>query len=148
TRVDVIKRSASSPSGGRHTPVPSSRPSPIPFRTQPSSRSPESRQREHAEGPHGSQGSSPPPMSVVLPPHPRPIGHSSSHVAVNLPPIDTLSLASTAPSPSDERVAIDSRRSITPPSRCKLSEVVHPTSGSPSSKPASFPPPLGGHTKK
>ncbi|KAH7907526.1 TPR-like protein, partial [Hygrophoropsis aurantiaca] len=34
TRVDVIKRSASSPSGGRHTPVPSSRPSPIPFRTQ------------------------------------------------------------------------------------------------------------------
>ena len=34
--TDLGKHSTSSPSGGRHTPIPSSRPSPIPFRTQPS----------------------------------------------------------------------------------------------------------------
>ncbi|KAH7902934.1 hypothetical protein BJ138DRAFT_1199298 [Hygrophoropsis aurantiaca] len=122
------------------TPVPSSHPSPVPSHTQPSSRSSESRQREYAEGLHGCQGSSPPSMSVVLPPHPRPIGHSSSHVAANLPPIATLSPASTAPSPGDERMVIDSRRSITPPSCGRLSEVVHPTSGSSPSKPIASPP--------
>ncbi|KAH7907583.1 hypothetical protein BJ138DRAFT_1137478 [Hygrophoropsis aurantiaca] len=68
TRVDVR---------GRHTSIPSSRPSPIPFRTQPSSRSPKSRR-------------------------------------LNLSPIATLSPASTAPSPSDKHMAIDSPINIQP----------------------------------
>ncbi|KAJ8587914.1 TPR-like protein [Rhizopogon salebrosus TDB-379] len=128
SRVDVNKRSVSSPSGGRHTPVPSSRPSPIPFRTQPS-HSPESRQHTEAHYPN-----SPPQLPAVFPPHPRPIGpghasHASPSAPIALPPIATLSPASSAPSPSDERMIIDSRRSSTPPSRGKLSEVMNPAAG-------------------
>jgi hypothetical protein len=128
SRVDVNKRSVSSPSGGRHTPVPSSRPSPIPFRTQPS-HSPESRQHTESHYPN-----SPPQLPAVFPPHPRPIGpghasHASPSAPIALPPIATLSPASSAPSPSDERMIIDSRRSSTPPSRGKLSEVMNPAAG-------------------
>ncbi|KAF8872416.1 hypothetical protein CPB85DRAFT_1350123 [Mucidula mucida] len=65
--------------------APSSRPSPIPFRQQPTSRSPQT---------------SPPPLSAVaLPPHPRPIGVGGAGIA--LPPIATLS----SPEPDrDERM--------------------------------------------
>ncbi|KIJ21344.1 hypothetical protein PAXINDRAFT_104349 [Paxillus involutus ATCC 200175] len=147
-RIDPMKRSAASPAG-RRTPGPSSRPSPIPLHMQPTSRSPESRH-------HGESGRSyppsPPPMSVTLPPHPRPIGsshasHASSVATMNLPPIATLSSspASTAPSPTDDRMAVD-RRSTSPPSRGKLSEVMNPAAGSPTARPVVSPPRL--HEKK
>ncbi|KAF9229813.1 TPR-like protein [Gyrodon lividus] len=140
-RVDHMKRSAVSPTG-RHTPVSSSRPSPIPFHTQPTSRSPDSRQGGHSYPP------SPPSMSVSLPPHPRPIGHAShasSSATIALPPIATLSPASTAPSPTDDRMAVDCR-SASPPSRGKLSEVMNPAAGSPTARPVASPPRL--HEKK
>ncbi|KAH0838714.1 TPR-like protein [Lanmaoa asiatica] len=146
TRVDTMKRGPPSPTG-RHTPIPSSRPSPIPFRTQPASHSPESRQ--HAEVAHP-YPPSPPSISVSLPPHPRPIGaghssHVSSSAPIALPPIATLSPASTAPSPTDDRMVID-RRSPSPPSRGKLSEVMNPAAGSPTARPITSPPRL--HEKK
>ncbi|KAF8436966.1 hypothetical protein L210DRAFT_3647785 [Boletus edulis BED1] len=102
-RVDSIKSGLPSPTG-QHTPVPSSRPSPIPFRTQPASHSPKSRQ--HADAGHAYLPS-PPTISMLLPPHLRPIGsghgsHPSSSVPIALPPIATLSPASTAPSPTDD----------------------------------------------
>lgn len=137
SRVDGGKRSGSSPSGSRHTPIPSSRPSPIPFRTQPS-HSPESR---HTESHYQT---SPPQLAVVLPPHPRPIGpghasHVSPSVPIALPPIATLSPTSSIPSPSDDRMILDSHRSSTPPSRGKLSEVMNPAAGSPPMKPTTSP---------
>lgn len=146
TRVDPMKRGPPSPSD-RHTPIPSSRHSPVPFRRQPTSHSPESRQ--HAEAGHP-YPPSPPPISVSLPPHPRPIGaghssHASSSASIALPPIATLSPASTAPSPTDDRMAID-RRSPSPPSRGKLSDVMNPVAGSPTARPIGSPPRL--HEKK
>ncbi|KAF9242359.1 TPR-like protein [Melanogaster broomeanus] len=138
SRVDPMKRGGTSPTG-RHTPVPSSRPSPLPFRTQLTSRSPESRQHEHGEGGHA-YPPSPPSMSVSLPPHPRPIGssHASASASIALPPIATLSPASTTPSPSDDRMTVD-RRSPSPPSRGKLSEVMNPAAGSPTARPVVSP---------
>ncbi|KAG2148644.1 uncharacterized protein EDB93DRAFT_1144059 [Suillus bovinus] len=65
--VDGSKHSMSSPSGSQHTPIPSSRPSPMPFCTQPL-HSPDSR---HTESHYPT---SPPQLAVVLLPHPRPIG--------------------------------------------------------------------------
>ena len=140
SRVDLMKR-RTSPSGGRRTPIPSTRPSPIPFRTQPASHSPEARQ------PHDSYPPSPP-LPVVLPPHPRPIGvgaHvSSASTAIALPPIATLSPQSTAASPSnhgdrDDKMHVDGLRSSSPPSRGKLSEVMHSSSRSPPAKNTSSP---------
>jgi len=143
SRVDMMKR-RTSPSGGRRTPVPSTRPSPVPFRTQPASHSPEVRQ------PHDPYPPSPP-LPSVLPPHPRPIGvgHAQTHVsnastAIALPPIATLSPQSTAASPSnhgdrDDKMHVDGLRSSSSPSRGKLSEVMHPSSRSPSTKNTSSP---------
>jgi len=139
SRVDMIKR-RSPPSGGRHTPTPSTRPSPIPFRTQPASHSPEARQ------PHDPYPSSPP-LPSVLPPHPRPVGvgaHvSNASTVIALPPIATLSPQSTAASPSnhgdrDDKMHIDGLRSSSSPSRGKLSEVMH-SSRSPPAKNTSSP---------
>ncbi|KAG6902970.1 hypothetical protein C0995_008543 [Termitomyces sp. Mi166 len=120
-RSRVEKRRASSPSGGRATPLPSTRPSPIPFRTQPApvSHSPDARQL------HDSYPPPSPPLPAVLPPHPRPVGAGlSSHSAnMALPPIATLSPPSTVPSPGerererDDRMQIDSQRSLSPASR-------------------------------
>ncbi|KAF8122025.1 hypothetical protein EV363DRAFT_1558455 [Boletus edulis] len=143
-RVDSIKSGLPSPTG-QHTPVPSSRPSPIPFRTQPASHSPESRQ--HADAGHAYLPS-PPTISMSLPPHLRPIGsghgsHPSSSVPIALPPIAPLSPASTAPSPTDDRMAID-QRSPTPPG--KLADVMNPAAGSPTARPIASPPRL--HEKK
>ena len=128
SRVDMIKRRIS-PSGG----IPSTRLSPMPFRTQPSSHSPEARQT------HDTYPSSPP-LPSVLPPHPRPIGvgtHvSNTSTAIALPPIATLSPQSTAASPSnhddrDDKMHVDGLRSSSPPSRGKLSEVMHPSRSPP-----------------
>ncbi|CAA7264679.1 unnamed protein product [Cyclocybe aegerita] len=144
SRMDLMKRRISSPSGGRRTPVPSTRPSPIPFRTQPASQpashSPEARDQFPPS----------PSLPAVLPPHPRPIGagHAQSHAsgstnAIALPPIATLSPSPSAPSPTnhnerDDKMHVDNR-SISPPSRGKLSEVVHGSSRSPTAKQLSPP---------
>ncbi|KAF9066562.1 hypothetical protein BDP27DRAFT_1423703 [Rhodocollybia butyracea] len=147
TRMDSAKRRASSPTNGRRTPVPSTRPSPIPFRTQPTSHSPDS-VRHDAYPPS-------PPLPAVLPPHPRPIGAGagmSNNVSIALPPIATLSPTSSAPSPSagnderekerdHDRMQVDSRTSLSPP-RSKLAEI---TTRSPKHTPS---PPSSGTEKK
>ncbi|KAF9014918.1 hypothetical protein BDQ17DRAFT_1418054 [Cyathus striatus] len=129
----------------------STRPSPIPFRTQPTSHSPESR---HPHDPYASS-TTPPSLALSLPPHPRPVGagHGQAHgngnsssTAMTLPPIATLSSSSTAPSPSDERdrdekMQVDGNRSMSPPSRGKgPPEVIQRPSRSPPSKPTPSPP--------
>ncbi|KAI6022585.1 TPR-like protein [Pisolithus marmoratus] len=142
TRVDSVKRGSGS-SSERHTPVPA-RSSPS-FRIPPASHSPDSRQRAspdshpHNESAHSAYPS-PPKIAVAFPPHPRPIGAA----AMALPPIATLSSSST-PSPTDDRMAVD-RRSITPPSRGKLSEVMNPAADSPGSRPMASSP--RSHEKK
>ncbi|KAI5991298.1 TPR-like protein [Pisolithus orientalis] len=134
TRVESVKRGSGS-SSGRHTPVPS-RSSPS-FRMPPASHSPDSH-------PHNetalSTFPSPPKIAVPFPPHPRPIGAA----VMALPPIATLSSSST-PSPTDDRMAVD-RRSITPPSRGKLSEVMNPAVDSPGARPVASSP--RAHEKK
>ncbi|GLB36610.1 putative tetratricopeptide repeat [Lyophyllum shimeji] len=145
SRVDNSKRRASSPTGGRGTPLPSTRPSPIPFRTQPvpASHSPEARQ------PHDPYPPSPP-LPAVLPPHPRPVGaglsSSTSHggsssAPIALPPIATLSPPSTVPSPGErdqrereDRMQVDAKRSISPPSRPKEGGAPVTSSRSPPAK--------------
>ena len=140
SRVDLMKQRRVSSPTGRRTPGPSSRLSPIPFRPQPTSHSPEARQAHEPYPPS-------PQLAVVLPPHPRPIGtglsnHSNSSAPM-LPPIATLSPTS-ASSPNatsdrdrDDRMQVDGSRSSSPPSKSKLSEVVHPASTrSPTSKPS------------
>ncbi|KAF9529472.1 hypothetical protein CPB83DRAFT_790062 [Crepidotus variabilis] len=131
SRVDMTKRRISPPSGGRRTPVPSTRPSPIPFRQQPASHSPEAREQFPPS----------PSLPAVFPPHPRPIGssgHAQSHGGGNgngggsggggsastqiaLPPIAVLqSPTSSAPSPAShhgsDKMHVDAR-SISPPVR-------------------------------
>jgi len=126
SRIDSIMRKPSPTSGGRRTPVPSTRPSPIPFRTQPASHSSEVLQTKNNSQPYPPS----PGLPVVLPPHPRPIGaglslHSGS---ISLPPIATVPPAPNGP---DDRMQVDSGpRSVSPPSRSTLSEVIHP-SGTP-----------------
>ncbi|KAJ7480062.1 TPR-containing protein Mql1 [Mycena galericulata] len=147
SRVDVLNRRDSS--AGRRTPIPSTRPSPIPFRTQPASHSPETRDPYPAS----------PPLPAVFPPHPRPVGAaglSSVHMIapIALPPIATLSPTSTAASPGpstdrerererdrdrdreqrerererererDDKMQVDSNHSVSPPPRNKV-EVVN-----------------------
>ncbi|KAJ7071587.1 TPR-like protein [Mycena amicta] len=85
SRVDVLHHERRDSSGGRRTPIPSTRPSPIPFRTQ-AAHDPEAREPYPAS----------PPLPAVFPPHPRPVGMVGP---IALPPITTLSPASTAPSP-------------------------------------------------
>ena len=119
----------------------SSRPSP-PFRTQPSSRSPENRQAENSK--HPSYPSSPQ-LPAVLPLPPRPIGTGLSHTPNTLPPIATLSPTSTSPSPAHEpdRMSIDrtQSRSASPQAqsapRGKFVEVMNPTEPSNSAEPSS-----------
>lgn len=137
TKVELPARKASPPV------PPSSARSPTPFRTQPSSHSPENRQGEKK---HPSYPSSPQ-LPSVLPLPPRPIGtglsHSSNSVA--LPPIATLSPASTAPSPAHEveRVSIDrtQSRSASPhpqvAPRAKFMEVMNSSEPSNNAEPSS-----------
>ncbi|TFK19901.1 TPR-like protein [Coprinopsis marcescibilis] len=151
SRTETNRR-RSSMSIGRRTPVQSTRPSPIPFRTQPpASRSPETRQSH--EYPPAS-----PPMgnvvpAVVLPPHPRPVGsgHGSSHnlpgggAPLALPPIATLSpQSSTAPSPAgDERMQVDGSRSSSPQTRKGgPAEPVRPSSRTPPGTKSTSTPPI------
>ncbi|KAK7059223.1 glucose repression mediator protein [Paramarasmius palmivorus] len=90
-------------SNGRRTPIQgsSTRPSPIPFRQQPTSAGPNSRSPEASPVSGGGLGG-------ILPPHPRPVGLASGsrereREGMNLPPIATLSPTLTAGSPADDR---------------------------------------------
>ncbi|KAF7319823.1 TPR-REGION domain-containing protein [Mycena kentingensis (nom. inval.)] len=100
TRVDVLNRD----SGGRRTPIPSTRPSPIPFRTQPAAHDPTDAREPYPASP---------PLPAVFPPHPRPVGMAAGPGSgpIALPPIATLS---PAPSPpprerEEEKMQVDSR---------------------------------------
>ena len=123
-KVDGPKLSPTS----KQTPTPSTRPSPIPFRTQPTSSSPEVRQ---LDANHYRQAS-PPPLPAVLPPHPRPIGSGMA-----LPPIATISPTSSgSPGRDEDRMAVDRPCSTTPPpSRAKISEVMNRPNKSPTPTP-------------
>lgn len=129
SRIDaIIGKPSSSGGNGRRTPVPSTRPSPIPFRTQPASRSPETHQAitSTQAPPHYLTT---PPLPPVLPPHPKPYGMSSSQhkpTPISLPPIATLP-SNMSPSPSgsgpDDRMQVDSvRHSVSPSSRSRHSD--------------------------
>ncbi|KAI0040507.1 TPR-like protein [Auriscalpium vulgare] len=127
------------PAGRRGSSPMPSRPSPMPFHKQSTStsRSPPQERTKHASYPSSPQ------LPAVLPPHPRPLGAGLSS-AVALPPIATLSPASTAPSPparEQERRTPEHGRSPSTsspaPSRGKLSEMMNPTP--PSAKIASTP---------
>ena len=150
SRMELSKRRISSP-GGKPTPIPSTRPSPTPYRPQPASRSPEI--RDHFP-------TSPLPLQVVLPPHPKPmgIGHAQSLVAGGavsvergssgssnssahpaLPPIATLSPPSSVPSPTnhgerEDKMHVDAR-SLSPPVT-RASNGTRRSSRSPSTKQA------------
>jgi general transcriptional corepressor CYC8 len=118
--------------------IPARKPSP------PSSHSPENRQVEKSK--HSSFPSSPQ-LPSVLPLPPRPIGTGLSHSSnpVALPPITTLSPASTAPSPGHEpeRMSIDRTQSRSaspqaqPAPRGKFAEVMNPTEPSNNAEPSS-----------
>ncbi|KAF7972576.1 hypothetical protein HWV62_17708 [Athelia sp. TMB] len=118
TRIDALVGKASPPTStsanaGRRTPVPSTRPSPIPFRTHlAASRSPEQQQ------PPASRYAASPALPPVLPPHPKPYGLSSAGgggkgAGVSLPPIATLS-STPSPKGSEDRMQVDSRHSASP----------------------------------
>jgi hypothetical protein len=136
TKVDIPAHRVSPPA------TTSSRPSPAPFRTQPSSHSPENRQGEKSK--HPSYPPSPQ-LPSVLPLPPRPIGAGLSHTSNTLPPIATLSPTSTSPSPAHEpeRMSIDrtQSRSASPLTqaapRNKFAEVMNPTEQTNSAEPPS-----------
>ncbi|KAG1759106.1 hypothetical protein EDD22DRAFT_995834 [Suillus occidentalis] len=117
SRVEVASAARRLFLGSRHTPHTIVATIALPFLTQPS-HSP-----SHAT-PNPTTKPCPPQLAVVLPPHPRPIGPGH---------------APTVPSPSDDRMILDSHRSSTPPSRGKLSEVMNPAAGSPPMKPTTSP---------
>ncbi|KAF7306417.1 TPR-REGION domain-containing protein [Mycena indigotica] len=143
SRVDVLhhhRRSSSSGGGARRTPVPSTRPSPIPFRTQAAAAHDEARDRD-------GQYPASPPLPAVFPPHPRPVGmvQAPAPMPISLPPIATLSPSSTAPSPqlhhAEEKMQVDvtsprQRPSQSPPGSARKGERSPPKhTPSPSSEP-------------
>ncbi|KAH9996620.1 hypothetical protein BJV77DRAFT_987930 [Russula vinacea] len=136
SKVEISARKVSPPANT------SSRPSPNPFRTQPSSRSPENRQGENSK--HPSYPSSPQ-LPAVLPLPPRPIGTGLSHTPNTLPPIATLPPTSPSPSPDHEpeRMSVDrtQSRSASPQTqsapRGKFVEVMNPTEPSNGAEPSS-----------
>ncbi|KAI0638845.1 hypothetical protein C8Q77DRAFT_1045783 [Trametes polyzona] len=134
SRVGSMSQRVSPPSNGRPTPTPSTRLSPIPFRQQPTSHSPDMRQPpEHAR----SYPSSPQigtgqvqtgGLPTMLPPHPRPIGagHGAAP-SMGLPPMSTRSPPSNVTSPAeDERMH---SRSASPPRGGKREIVLHSAQG-------------------
>ncbi|KAH9891250.1 hypothetical protein C8Q73DRAFT_651587 [Cubamyces lactineus] len=126
SRVGSMSQRVSPPSNGRPTPTPSTRLSPIPFRQQPTSHSPDMRQP--AENARSYPSS--PQLPTMLPPHPRPIGAGlAGHGAppsMGLPPMSTRSPPSHSTSPAeDERMH---SRSASPP-RGKREIVLHSAQG-------------------
>ncbi|KAI0668673.1 hypothetical protein C8Q78DRAFT_993262 [Trametes maxima] len=126
SRVGSMSQRVSPPSNGRPTPTPSSgaRLSPIPFRQQPTSHSPDMRQ------PPDSARSYPnsPQLPTMLPPHPRPIG--AGLAGHGLPPMATRSppthghghgRGNSRSPPEDERMH---SRSASPPRGASKREIV------------------------
>ncbi|KAH9938987.1 TPR-like protein [Epithele typhae] len=112
--------SPSSTSNGRPTPTPTSlapsqggRMSPIPFRQQPTSHSPDMRQAPSGAYPPDPRDATSPQLPVMLPPHPRPIGAGHGHGGGgSLPPMSARtppSHGATPGPPGDE-----ARRSSSP----------------------------------
>ena len=122
-KVDGPKLSPTS----KQTPTPSTRPSPIPFGTQPTPSSPEVRQLDA-----GRYRRISPYLAPILPPHPRPIGSGMA-----LPPIATISpTSSESPGRDEDGMAFDRPHSMTPPpSRAKISEVMNRPNKSPTPTP-------------
>ncbi|OBZ80027.1 General transcriptional corepressor ssn6 [Grifola frondosa] len=125
SRMGSTSQSRRTPTGGRPTPTPSTRLSPIPFRQQPTSHSPDMRQ------PVDNSRSYPPSPSLptMLPPHPRPIGAGG----MPLPHMSTRSPPSNGTSPvEDERMH---SRSASPPRGAERKIVLHTApAGSPAGK--------------
>ena len=101
SRVGSMSRRMSSPSAPATT---STRPSPIPFRQQPTSHSPEMRTgAEHAPSYPPS-----PALPTMLPPHPRPIGAMGATLAGHTSgpgmPLAPLTRSPPAASPTEERM--------------------------------------------
>lgn len=99
SRVGSMSRHVPSPTAANATS--STRPSPIPFRQQPTSHSPEIRQGEPASvGPAQNHSYPPSPaLPTMLPPHPRPIGHAGlASQGQQAPPPPPPSVAPGVPS--------------------------------------------------
>lgn len=134
TRIgSMSQQRVSPPSNGRPTPTPGSgsRLSPIPFRQQPTSHSPDMRQPP--EGAGGLYPSNSPQLPTMLPPHPRPsglAGHGTSG-PMNLPPMATRSPPSSSrhsPADREERDERMHSRSASPRS-AKREIVLHSAQG-------------------
>jgi glucose repression mediator protein len=127
-RLDPGRRRSSSP-GRRTPPAQSSRPSPIPFRTQPASHpvSPEEPRQSAEPRPFDAS----PQLPQVLPPHPRPLGAGGHAAPMALPPIatlpQTLSPTSTTGSPNiaDDREARRSPRAASPPPQSRAPKLAN-----------------------
>ncbi|KAJ3489389.1 hypothetical protein NLI96_g2166 [Meripilus lineatus] len=114
SRVGSINRRVSPPDVVRGTPTPSTRPSPIPFRQQPTSHSPETRQNVDNSYPPS------PALPTMLPPHPRPIGAGMSGM-----PIPSMNTRSP---PNMESDRINSRSASPPRGQGKREIVLHSAS--------------------
>lgn len=120
SRVGSLNRRVSPPDAVRATPTPPTRPSPVPFRQQPTSHSPETRQ--------GVDNSYPPSpaLPTMLPPHPRPIGAGMSgmpHLPMG---------ARSPPNMEDDR--LHSRSASPPRGQGKREIVLHPAGSPPVAK--------------
>ena len=129
SRVGSMSQRVSPPSNGRPTPTPgpAGRGSPVPFRHQPTSHSPDHRQ------PEAPSYSDSPQLPTMLPPHPRPIGAGfASHgsAGVGLPPMTTRSPSSRSPA-EDERM---NSRSASPRSKRENGQHSSAHGGSPATK--------------
>ncbi|KAK7688149.1 hypothetical protein QCA50_008519 [Cerrena zonata] len=90
------RRGPSPPPGSRPTPTHSQRPSPIPFRQQPTSHSPESRQIDNSSYPPS------PPIPTNLPPHPRPTGLAGHAIGPGAPGMLPPMTSRSPPSAADD----------------------------------------------
>ncbi|KAI0689680.1 hypothetical protein C8T65DRAFT_106406 [Cerioporus squamosus] len=112
SRVGSMSQRVSPPTNGRPTPTPGpgTRLSPIPFRQQPTSHSPDQRQPDARSYPNSPQ------LPTMLPPHPRPIGGGFSSHGPGLPPMTTRSPSTHSPA-EDERM---NSRSASPRSKREI----------------------------
>ncbi|THG93797.1 hypothetical protein EW026_g7537 [Hermanssonia centrifuga] len=151
SRVGSMSRRVTSPTAGNS----SRRPSPVPFRQQPTSHSPEIRPGMDAA--HSYPPS--PALPTQLPPHPRPIGtigaglagHAASGPGMSLPPLNTRS-PTNATSPVMETDRMRDSRSESPAAPRMLQqqppkrEIVLHSAGSPTGPmPKGIPSPASSH---
>lgn len=155
TRVDSIGRRMSSPSAQAPS---STRPSPIPFRQQPTSQashSPEMRQElQQQQQQRAGEYPPSPPLPTMLPPHPRPIGLAHAHTHTSGPGMPPQR-SPPGMSPTDAAGLRDSRSNSPNAQRmpAKREIVVHPARSPPhtirsppaSSRPKGTPSPASSH---